>query len=139
MSLLTQFQCLFYCFVYGFVFTGIYHIVNRIVYRFYSFVKIVIQIILGIIFSYCFYRGLIYINNGVLRVYFFIFVFLGYMYFQKYYSYILLFFLEKGVEIYRRIISPYIFFFKRIDAIMKKVVKRVNKKWQKRKKSNSNN
>lgn len=139
MSLLTQFQCLFYCFAYGFVCTGIYHIVNRMVYRFYSFVKIVIQVILGVIFSYCFYRGLIYINNGVLRVYFLIFIFLGYMYFQKYYSHILLFFLEKGVEIYRRIINPYIFFFKRIDAIMVKVVKRVNEKWQKRKKSNSNN
>lgn len=139
MSLLVQFKCLFYCFMYGVFFTCVYHVVNRIMYRFYTFIRIVLQVILGIIFSYCFYKGLIYINNGALRIYFFIFVFLGYVFFQRYYSYILLYYLEKGVKIYKGIISPYIFFFKKIDVIMKKKVKWVKNRWQKRKNSNSQN
>lgn len=139
MSLLVQFQCLVYCFVYGFVFTGIYHVINHVMYRMYSFIRMILQFILGSLFSFCFYKGLIYINDGVLRIYFFIFIFLGYVFFQKYYGYILLFYLKKCVRIYKRIINPYIFFFKKIDAIMKKKVKWVKNKWQKRKNSNSQN
>ena len=139
MSLLIQFQCLMYCFVYGFVSTGIYHIINRVTYNYHIILVILLQIIEGMICSYLFYKGLILINNGVLRIYFFVFMFLGYVFFQKYYSLILLFYLEKCVRIYRRIIQPYIFFFKKIDVIMEKKVKWVKKKWHKRKNSNSKN
>ena len=32
MSLIVQFQCLFYSFLFGFVMTGVYHIMNRLLY-----------------------------------------------------------------------------------------------------------
>ena len=139
MSLLTQFQCLIYCFVYGFVFSGIYHVFNRLLYGLHVSLKIVLQVMAGVCFAYCFYVGLIYLNNGVMSLYFFIFVFVGYAFFQRHYSHILLFYLEKCARIYRRIIRPYIFFFRKIGAIMVKKEKWVKKKWQKRKNSNSKN
>ena len=137
MNLHVSFQSLLYCFVFGFLFTGIYHVFNRITYHWNFVFKILLQIGLGVIFSFCFLFGLVLINDGVLRVYFFVFLFLGYVFFQRYYSYFLLVYLEKVIRIYRRIIQPYVFFFKRIDAIMEKKVKWVKKKWQKRKNSNS--
>ena len=139
MSILVSFRTLFYCFVFGFVFSAIYHIFNRLIYRFYYILKLFLLFVLGVCFSYCFFIGLIYINDGILRIYFLMFLFMGYVFFQKYYSFILIYYLEKYVRIYRRIIKPFIFFFKRIDAIMRKKVKWVKKKWQKRKNSKSEN
>lgn len=139
MDILTSIRCLFYCFVYGFIFTGLYHIINRMTYRLWLILKLGVQVILGVLFSYCFMLGLIDLNDGVLRIYLFLFVFLGYVFFQRYYSFLLLCCLEKYAKISRRIIRPFIFFFKKINVIIKKRVKWVKKKWQKRKSSNSKN
>ena len=71
MDLLIQFQCLFYSFVYGFVMTGVYHIINRFLYKVPCVIRYLFQIVIGISFGVLYFYGLVIINDGILRLYFF--------------------------------------------------------------------
>ncbi len=131
MDLLVQFQCLFYSFAYGFVMSGVYHLLNRIVYRISRFFRYIVQIAIGFSFGILYFYGLVVLNDGILRLYFFGFVFLGYLFYQKYYAYYFLCYIESNVLIFKRIFSPFIFFFHFINAIIKKGVKKVRLRWRK--------
>ncbi|MEG0453533.1 MAG: spore cortex biosynthesis protein YabQ [Coprobacillus sp.] len=131
MDLLVQFQCLFYSFLYGFVMSAIYHIINRLLYKCYRIVRYVLQVFIGIAFGILYFYGLVVLNDGVLRFYFFIMVFIGYLLYQKYYAYYVLFYLEICVRILKRILAPFIFFFHSFNAIILKRVKKVKLKWRK--------
>ena len=133
MDLLIQFQCLFYSFFFGFVMTGVYHILNRFLYKIPLLIRYLFQMFLGIGFGVLYFYGLVIINDGILRFYFFVMIFLGYLFYQKYYAYYLLFYLEKIVLLFKRILSPFIFFFNRINAIIQKRVRKVRQKWQRNK------
>ncbi len=133
MSLITQFQCLFYSFLFGFVMTGVYHIVNRLLYKIPSLIRCILQIFIAMAFGVLYFYGLVFFNEGILRLYFFIFVFLGYVFYCHYYAYYVLWYLEKMIRIFKRIFSPFIFFFRYINGIIQKRIGRMKKKWQKRK------
>ena len=133
MDLLIQFQCLFYSFVYGFVMTGVYHIINRFLYKVPCVIRYLFQIVIGISFGVLYFYGLVIINDGILRLYFFFLIFIGYLFYQKYYARYLLYYLEKVVLIIKKIISPFILFFNRINVIIQKRIRKVKEKWQRNK------
>jgi hypothetical protein len=126
MSLLVQFQC-------------IYHIINRLLYGIPWVLRYIIQVLLGWGIGVLYFYGLVMINQGIIRFYFFVLLFLGYLFYQKYYAYNLLFYLEICVRILKRLISPFIFFFYKINAIIQKRVKRVKLKWRRKDSLNSKN
>lgn len=133
MSLITQFQCLIYSFSFGFVMTGVYHILNRLLYGIPLVIRYVLQCLMGIGFGFLYFYGLVFFNEGILRMYFFILMFLGYLLYSRYYAYYLLYGLEKIINIFKRIFSPFIFFFRYINGIIQKRIGRMKTKWQKRK------
>lgn len=113
--------------------SGVYHVINRLLYKIPRFLRYVIQVFLAIALGVLYFYGLVIINDGILRFYFFVMIFLGYLFYQKYYAYYLLYDLEKLVFIFKRIISPFIFFFSKINDIILKRIRKVRKKWQKNK------
>ena len=131
MDLLTQFQCLFYSFVYGFIASALYHIINRFLYKIFIILRYIVQVVIGLIFGILYFYGLVILNDGILRLYFFVMIFIGYLFYSKYYAYYLLYHLEIFVRILKRLIAPFIFFFHRINDIILKRVKKVKLKWQK--------
>lgn len=139
MNLLVQFQCLFYSFCFGFVMSGVYHVVNRILYKIFRFVRYVLQVLIGLLFGFIYFYGLVILNDGILRLYFFVMIFLGYLFYQKYYAYHLLYDLEIIIRIFKRIISPFIFFFRYINGIIQKRVKKVKLRWRRKKDQNTKN
>lgn len=139
MDLLIQFQCLFYSFLYGFVMSGAYHVLNRLFYKVPRFLRYLLQVILGFVFGVLYFYGLVILNEGILRFYFFIMIFIGYLFYQKYYAYYLLYHLELFVKILKRIITPFIFFFRYINGIIQKRVKKVKLKWQRKKEQDIKN
>ena len=81
MDLIKQLQGISYSLVFGFLFTFVYSLINRVFYKYHkSIFRYFIQIIVGIVFGYCYYLGLLVINNGVIRGYFIISLLVG---FQK--------------------------------------------------------
>ncbi|MFR7590466.1 MAG: spore cortex biosynthesis protein YabQ [Longibaculum sp.] len=139
MDLLIQFQCLFYSFVYGFVMSGAYHVVNRFLYKVPWFFRYVFQVFIGCLFGFLYFYGLVILNDGILRIYFFVLIFLGYLFYQKYYAYSLLYHLEIVVRLLKRIIAPFIFFFHFVNGIIQKRVKKVKLKWQRKKMQDTKN
>lgn len=133
MDLLVQFQCLFYSFLFGFVMSGVYHIINRFLYKVPFVIRFLLQIGIGIGYGVFYFYGLVLINDGILRSYFFVMIFLGYLFYQKYYAYYLLYYLEKCVLFLKKILFPFIFFFRKINAIILKRMKKVKSRWQKNK------
>lgn len=134
MSLLIQFQCLFYSFLFGFVMSGVYHIINRFLYKVLKVMRYLLQIVIGVGFGVLYFYGLVVLNDGILRLYFFVMIFLGYMFYQRYYAYYVLYHLEIFVRILKRIIAPFIFFFHFINGIIQKRVKKVKLRWQNKRK-----
>lgn len=137
MNLLVQFQCLIYSFCFGFVMSGTYHVINRILYRVFRWMRYVLQVFIGVIFGFIYFYGLVILNDGILRLYFFVMIFMGYLFYQKYYAYHLLYDLEIIIRIFKRIISPFIFFFRYINGIIQKRVKKVKLRWQRKKNQNT--
>lgn len=139
MDLLTQFQCLFYSFVFGFVMSGIYHIVNRFLYKIFKIIRYLLQILIGWSFGLLYFYGLVILNDGILRLYFFVMIFIGYLFYQKYYAYYVLYHLEIIVRILKRIIAPFHFFFRYVNGIIQKRVKKVKLRWQRKKNPDTKN
>lgn len=111
MDLLVQFQSFVFSFVFGFVMSGFYHFINRLIYRFPRLLRYLLQILIGFSFGFGYFYGLVILNDGILRLYFFVFIFIGYLFYQKYYAYHVLCYIEGFVCIIKRIFSPFIFFF----------------------------
>ena len=133
MDLLTQFQCLFYSFLFGFVMSGVYHVINRFLYKIPYIFRYILQVGIGVLFGILYFYGLVILNDGILRLYFFVMIFIGYLFYQRYYAYYILYHLEIFVRILKRIIAPFVFFFRYINGIIQKRVKKVKLKWQRKK------
>lgn len=127
MDLIKQLQGISYSLVFGFLFTFVYSLINRVFYKYHkSIFRYFIQIIVGIVFGYCYYIGLLVINNGVIRGYFIISLLVGYVLYLNYYSYYMFFVIEAIVKMLKYILSPIIFIFRKINGIirrMKKVIR----------------
>jgi len=132
MDNLVTFQCLFYSFLYGFVMTGLYHVVNRFLMKVPRIIRYLLQVIIGCLWGILYFYGLVLLNDGILRLYFFVFIFMGYMFYSRYYAYFLLYFLEKIVYVIKRILAPFFFFFHSINVIIQKRIKKVRLKWRKK-------
>src|SRR5699024_11162250 len=108
-------------------FTFVYSLINRVFYKYHkSIFRYFIQIIVGIVFGYCYYLGLLVINNGVIRGYFIISLLVGYVLYLNYYSYYMFFVIEAIVKMLKYILSTIIFIFRKINGIirrMKKVIR----------------
>ncbi|MCD7809299.1 MAG: hypothetical protein LUH02_08145 [Erysipelotrichaceae bacterium] len=111
-----------------------YHIVNRICMKIPIILRYMIQIILGFFIGFMYYYGLVYLNDGILRMYFFIVIFLGFVVYQKYYAKYMLYYLEIILRFIRRILTPFFFFFHSINAIILRNKKKVENIWRKREK-----
>lgn len=133
MDLIIQFRCVVYSFLFGFIACGLYHILNRLLLCINFWLRMICQCMIGISFGYMYYKGLVFLNQGILRIYFFIMLFLGYCIYQKYYAYYFLYILEEIIRILKVILSPFNFFFYYINGIIQRK-KRVKLKWRKRKK-----
>lgn len=127
MDLIKQLQGISYSLVFGFLFTFVYSLINRVFYKYHqSIFRYFIQIIVGIVFGYCYYLGLLVINNGVIRGYFIISLLVGYVLYLNYYNYYMFFVIEAIVKMLKYILSPFIFIFRKINDIirrMKKVIR----------------
>lgn len=133
-DLTVQFRCLFYSYVYGFVACMFYHIVNRICIKIPLILRYMIQIILGFVIGFIYYYGLVYLNDGILRLYFLMMVFMGYVMYQKSYAKYMLYYLEIILMMIKRILKPFFFFFHSINAIILRRLKKVEKIWRKKEK-----
>lgn len=132
MDLVKQIQGISYSFIYGFVFTFVYSLINRLLYKYHQRIfRFFLQIIIGIVFGYIYYLGLLKINNGVIRIYFFISMLVGYILYLNYYSYYMFFLIELLVKVIKYILRPMIFLFRKVNGIIRRV-KRVMR-WPKEK------
>lgn len=134
MSLLIQFKCLVFSFVCGFILLSIYHVINRMIWSFPFIIKLLIDFIMGFLFAFGFYKGLVFLNYGILYIYEFIFLFIGYYVNQKYYAYYELVILERIISFIKKIIRPFVFFLKKINVIIVARVRRVTKNGKKKNK-----
>ena len=82
----------------------------------YSMIYFLERNILGITYYY----GLVMINYGIIRMYFFIMIFIGYLFFMDFYKTYILLAIEKSAKFTQKIMSVIYFFFKRINAILRK-------------------
>lgn len=131
MDLLVQFRCLYYSFCFGFFMMFIVCFVNRLFYK-YKVIRFFVNSCMGFILGYSYYMGLVYICYGILRLYYFIMIFIGYLLFMKYYRYKILFYIEKMVRIVNKILSYILFFFVCNNVIMW-LKRRLMIKWQREK------
>ena len=133
-DLTVQFRCMFYSLVYGFISCMFYHIINRICMKIPMLLRYLIQVVLGFVIGFIYYYGLVYLNDGILRGYFFVLMFIGYVIYQKYYAKYGLYYLEIILRFVKRILTPFFFFFHSINAIILRSKKKVENIWQKREK-----
>lgn len=131
MSLLVQIQTCFYCFLYGFIMLGVYHLFHRLLWFMPFFIKGICHFLIGLFLAYIYYLGLVFVNDGLFYVYYVFFLLIGYLFYQKYYAYYELIYLERLILIIKKIFHPIIFFLRMINAIIKKRVRKVLKRWQK--------
>ena len=122
MNLVEQIQVIGYSLVFGFVFTFVYSLINRMFYKYHQrLIRIVIQIIIGILFGYIYYSGLFKINNGVIRMYFFVCILSGYILYLNYYSYYMYYLIELIIRMIKYILRPMLFLFRKVDGIIKHI------------------
>lgn len=132
MDLVKQIQGISYSLVFGFTFTFIYSLINRLFYKYHKRIfRLNLQIVIGIIFGYLYYLGLLVINNGVVRIYFIISMVIGYVLYLNYYSYYMFFLIEIIVSMLKYLLRPIIFIFRKISGIIKRMKRVV--KWLKEK------
>lgn len=124
MDLIRQIQGISYSLVYGFVFTFVYSLINRLFYKYHQcIIRLFLQIIIGAVFGYIYYLGLLKINNGVIRIYFFVSMLIGYILYLNYYNYYMFILIELIVKMIKYILRPIIFLFRKVNGIIKRVKK----------------
>ena len=122
MNLVEQIQVIGYSLVSGFVFTFVYSLINRVFYKYHQrLIRSFIQIIIGILFGYIYYLGIFKINNGVLRMYFFVCILIGYILYLNYYSYYMYCLIELIIRMIKYILKPILFLFRKVDGIIKHI------------------
>ncbi len=136
MDLISQIQGLGYSFGYAFVASFIYHFINRALIKIkLHMIRWVFQMILGSSFAFCYYYGLVMINEGVIKLYFIGVLVFGYLIYELYFNQYLIGVIDKMVKFVKYILLPIHFVFKRFNAIMKNT-KRVMK-WKRKEENHS--
>ena len=130
MDLLVSFKCLYYSFCYGFLMMFVYCLLNRIVYSM-KYIRFIFHTIIGFLLGFGYYYGLVFINYGVIRIYFLGMILIGYCLFMRFYRIYFLCFIEKLVIYVKKILWVRVFFFKCINAIIQKRKEKM-RKWQRK-------
>ena len=79
MDLKIQIYSLFYSFFFGIILYFLLNLFNKYTVRKNVFLKIILSFLFVIVLSLIYFIGLLYINNGCLHVYFFVFILVGYL------------------------------------------------------------
>ena len=136
--ILTHIQCIYYSFIFGMFCSMCYQIVDRLIIHFILFIKCIIQMINAFVLSLIYYYGMVLIDEGVLRIYYFIFILMGYLFYRKYYAMSIYLYVEKLIYVIKKILKPFIFVFVKINVIMKSA-RKVKYKWRRKKDLNTEN
>lgn len=127
MNLITQLQGVGYSFVFGLIFTFCYHLISFYLFKIkYRLFRYGLQAVTGIAFAGCYYSGLLIINDGIVRMYFLVFMVMGYIVYQNLFSdrcYYFIMIIDKGI---RFVLLPLRIVFCTINGIIvhtKKVIR----------------
>ena len=78
MTLNIQIICLFVSFLYGIFIYFILEILKKYIYNKRIFIKIIFSLFFSLFISIIYFILLLYVNNGILHVYFFMMIVVGY-------------------------------------------------------------
>lgn len=131
MNLVTQLQGISYSFIFGIIFTFLYHFFNYYLYKIKLFLlRAMLQILLGPLFGGCYYLGLLWINDGILRLYFICALLAGYIVYQNIFSEKLYPVIIKVDSFVKWIFKPLRIAFYKINGIIKDTKKVI--RWQRK-------
>ena len=131
MSLVTQLQGISYSFIFGIIFTFLYHFFNYYLYKIKLYLLIaMLQIMMGPLFRGCYYLGLLWINDGILRLYFICALLAGYIVYQNIFSEKLYPVIIKVDSFVKWIFKPLRIAFYKINGIIKDTKKVI--RWQRK-------
>ena len=129
MTLTVQLQSTIYSFFFGFFFSGCYSFINRLFYRYRKrLIRCFIQVVIGFSIGILYFLGLIKVNDGIIRFYYFIALLMGYLFYEIYYAMYCLLLMERFMKRLKQLLLPLLLVFKKIHGIIKIIGKRV-KKW----------
>ena len=131
MSLVTQLQGISYSFIFGIIFTFLYHFFNYYLYKIKLYLLIaMLQIMMGPLFGGCYYLGLLWINDGILRLYFICALLAVYIVYQNIFSEKLYPVIIKVDSFVKWIFKPLRIAFYKINGIIKDTKKVI--RWQRK-------
>ena len=132
MTLTVQLQSIAFSFFFGFFFSGFYSFINRLFYRYRKrLIRYFLQVIVGFLVGLLYFLGMVKINDGIIRFYYFIALLIGYLFYEINYAMYCLILLERFMKLLKKILLPLLLVFRKIHGIIKIIRKRV-KKWHKK-------
>lgn len=138
MNLIVQLQGVGYSFVFGLIFTFCYHLISFYLFKIkYRIIRCSLQAVSGFVFAGCYYFGLLMINDGIVRLYFLVFIMMGYIVYQNLFSHFCFVLIVKITQIVKMVLLPLRIVFCTINGIIihtKKVIR-----WQKAKSEKPSN
>ncbi len=133
MELIIQIKSLVISCLLGIFISMTYSFINRLFYRLRrNILRYIIEIIMMICFSYVYVITVVYVNDGIITLYMMITFLIGIYLYEKYYAKHFLVLYEAILRLLRYILSPFIFIFRKICVILKKIRNRVIR-WQRKK------
>lgn len=119
MSLLIQIQVVVISFFFGFFFLMLFGFINRVLKRI-MILKNIVIIGYFLFATYSYFYCLVLLNDGILRIYYPLFIALGGVFYQKFYAvYFLQFYESICLKIHKLIITPICLKIKKIKSILK--------------------
>lgn len=133
MTLLVQIQVAIFSFFFGAIFLLFFGFINRLFFKI-TFVKNILIIAYFLLMSIIYFYLLVLLNDGILRIYYPLFIILGAFMYQKFYAPYFLRFYEKIVLLFNKyLINPIRLKINKRKSILK-LKKEKRKKHGKRKK-----
>ena len=128
MDLITQIQGIGYSFVYGIIFTFVYHFIySHLIKIKIKFIYFFMQGCFGVVFAAIYFIGLLKINEGVLRAYFFVSVLAGYVVYQNLMHEKMYILIVKINQKLTMLFKPVYFVFLEFNGIMKSIKKKMKR------------
>lgn len=137
MSLLIQIQVAVISFFFGFFFLMLFGFINRVLKRI-TILKNIVIIGYFLFATYSYFYCLVLLNDGILRIYYPLFIALGGVFYQKFYAvYFLRFYESICLKTHKLIITPICLKIKKIKSILKIKKEKRKKRNGKRKEKKS--
>lgn len=120
MNLITQIQGIGYSFSYALIASFFYHVINRTIIKVkWKVMKIILEILVGINFATGYYLGLIFINEGIIKLYFILVMIFGYLIYELYFHQNLIGVIDFVTKYVKCVFLPIRFVFRKFNDIMK--------------------